>query len=131
MPVVIATDYHAVFACYLASEDERVVAAEFVQCVSVRLGLPNDEVLHGHPCGRDLMHYGVHVIHDSPWIEELRSIESVHEYANRHPVNHARHYFLTFHDSCLEACASDVRVIGDFDSMADAIDAMRVAAGPM
>ena len=67
---------------------------------------------------------GTHVIHNSPWLDELRSIESAHELSDEHPIQHARHYFLTFHDACLEACASDLRVIGDFDSMDEAVEAM-------
>jgi hypothetical protein len=47
LPIVIATDYRTLFACHEAGPDEGVLVAEFVQCTSVRFGLPNDEVLHG------------------------------------------------------------------------------------
>ena len=87
MPVLLATDIQALFACYLPTEDDRVVVAQVERYSSVRLGLPNDEVVHGHPCGADLMHYGVHVIHDSPWLAEVRSIESVHGGAAEHPLH--------------------------------------------
>lgn len=130
MPVLIATDYRTLFACYLPTADDRVVVAEVERCSSVRFGLPNDEVVHGHPCGTDLMHYGVHVIHDSPWLAELRSIESVHSRAAEHSVTHSRHYFLTFHDSSLEAIATGIHVISSFDSMGRAVAEMLRVADP-
>ena len=94
-----------------------------------RFGLPNDEVVHGHPCGADLMHYGVHTIHESPWIDELRRIESVHRQAAEHPINRSVHYFLTFHDVSLEAVALGISVHGKFPSMADAVAEMVTVAG--
>lgn len=130
MPVLIATDYHTLFACYLPTEDDRVVVAQVEQCSSVRFGLPNDEVVHGHPCGTDLMHYGVHVVYNSPWLAELRSIESVHSRAAGHPLDGSRHYFLTFHDSSLEAIATGINVVGSFDSMREAVAEMLRIADP-
>ena len=130
MPVLIATDYRTLFACYLPNDDDRVVVGEFERCTSVRLGLPNDEVVHGHPCGKDLMHYGVHVIHDSPWVQELRQIESVHRQAAEHPLAWSRHYFLTFHDSSLEAVAVGLGVVDEFASMGEAVAAMIAMANP-
>ncbi|MCO5331261.1 MAG: hypothetical protein M9961_14390 [Ilumatobacteraceae bacterium] len=124
MPVLIATDCRTAFACYLPTDDDRVVVAEVERCSSVRFGFPNDEVVHGHPCGLDLMHYGVHVIHESPWLAELRSIESVHSRAAEQPFADSRHYFLTFHDSSLEAIATGLRVLGTFASMAEAVAEM-------
>ena len=130
MPVLIATDYRALIACHLPTDDDRVTVAEFEQCSSVRFGLPNDEVVHGHPCGTDLMSYRVHVIHDSPWLHDLRSIESVHPLASDHPLADSHHYFLTFHDSSLEAIATRVAVVGSFDSMSDAVAEMLRIADP-
>ena len=110
--------------------DDRVVVAEVERCSLVRFGFPNDEVVHGHPCGLDLMHYGVHVIHDSPWLAELRSIESVHPRAAEHPFADSRHYFLTFHDSSLEAIATGFNVLGTFASMGEAVAEMIHLADP-
>ena len=130
MPVLIATEYRKLFACYLPGNDERVVVAEFEGCSSVRFGLTNDEVVHGHPCGADLMGYRVHVVHNSPWLDELRSIESVHRRAAEHPFANSHHYFLTFHDSSLEAIATDVAAVGSFDSMSEAVAEMLRLANP-
>lgn len=130
MPVVIATDLRKLFACYLPTDDDRVVVAEFKRCSSLRFGLPNDEVVHGHPCGADLMGYRAHVIHESPWLAELRAIESVHRLADKHPLASARHFFLTFHDSSLEAVAHGVAVVGEFESMAEAVAEMLRIADP-
>lgn len=124
MPVLIATEYRTLFACYLPSDDDRVVVTEVERCSSVRFGFPNDEVVHGHPCGLDLMHYGAHVIHDSPWLAELRSIEAVHPQAADHLLAGSRHYFLTFHDSSLEAIATGLTVVGTFASMGESVAEM-------
>ena len=129
--MLIATDNRVYFACYLPADDDRVVVAEVQRCVSVRFGFPNDEVVHGHPCGTDLMHDGVHVIHNSPWLAELRSIESVHPGAADHPLAVSRHFFLTFHDSSLEAIATGLSVVGSFGSMGDAVAEMLRLAGPL
>jgi hypothetical protein len=124
MPVVFATDHRKLFACHLPTDGDDVVVGEFLQCTSVRFGLPNDEVVQGHPCGSDLMGYRVHIIHNSPWLQELRQIESVHRQAAEHPLANAHHYFLTFHDSSLEAIATDLVVVGSFASMEQAVDEM-------
>ena len=70
------------------------------------------------------MGYRVHIVQDSTWLEELRSIASVHHLAADHPFADSHHYFLTFHDSSLEAIASGVAVLGSFDSMSDAVAEM-------
>ena len=130
MPVLIATEYRKLFACYLPTDDDRVVVTEVVRCTSIRFGLPNDEVIHGHPCGSGLMHYGVHVIHNSLWLAELRAIESVHPMAAKPAFPESQHYFLTFHDSSLEAVGLGLAVVGNFDSMTDAIAEMLRLADP-
>jgi hypothetical protein len=96
----------------------------------VRFGFPNDEVVHGHPCGADLMGYRVHIIHESPWLQELRQIEAVHPQVDEHPFAESRHYFLTFHDSSLEAIATDLVVVDSFVSMADAVTEIVRIANP-
>lgn len=128
MPVLLATDHRTVFACYMPTDDERVVVGEVKGCTSVRFGFPNDEVVHGHPCGLDLMHYRVHIIHHSPWLDDLRKIESVHPESPSPPFRTAHHYCLTFHDSSLEAIATRLAVAGTFDTMDEATTAMLVQA---
>jgi hypothetical protein len=124
MPVLIATDYHTLFACHLPTDDDQVIVGRFDRCSSVRFGSPNDEVVNGHPCGSELMHYGIHVIHNSAWLDELRTIESVHRRAATHPLADSQHFFLTFHDSSLEAIANDILVVGYFGSMIEAVAEM-------
>jgi hypothetical protein len=130
MPVLLATDYRTLFACYLPGDEDRVVVGEFTGRVSVRFGMPNDEVVHGHPCGVALLHYGVHIIHNSTWLAELREIESVHPQATEPPFVGARHYFLTFHDSSLEAVATQLTVVGSYRTMAGAVAEMIRIANP-
>jgi hypothetical protein len=70
------------------------------------------------------------IIHESPWLQELRQIEAVHPQVDEHPFAESRHYFLTFHDSSLEAIATDLVVVDSFVSMADAITEIVRIANP-
>jgi hypothetical protein len=117
-PVVVASESRTLFA-FDAWEDDgggrRV--AEFVGCVSVRFGFPNDEALHGHPLyDRGLNLYKVHEVVNSHWLEELRAIERHHDMSPAVPFEDARHYVLTFHDSTLEAIAYEIRVLGSYET---------------
>lgn len=131
MPVLVATDHRALFACYRPGVSESVVIGEFACCSSVRMGLPNDEVLHGHPCGSDLRGYRVYAIAGSRWLADVIHIESVHGQSEKHSVRHSRHYFLVFHDCSIEALATDIIVHGTFTSMGLAVAEMIKLANPM
>jgi hypothetical protein len=51
-PLVFQSDNRTLFAFYAKEFDEtgpEVITAEFVECVTLRYGFPNDEALHGHP----------------------------------------------------------------------------------
>lgn len=103
-------------------ENSQVRVAELVGCTSVQFGFPNDEVLNGHPLyGRGLTPYAAHVVDDSPWLAELRRVESHHPLAGAVPFENARHFLLSFHDSTLEAIATDIAMLAAFpDSLAAA-----------
>ncbi len=120
MPMLIAGARRAVVLCYeslATGEEEHVIEISFEGCSNVQMGHPNDEVLHGHPLwGRGLSLYEAHVVHNSPWLEEHRRINSVHDYHSDATWERLHHYLLAFHDEVVEALASDIsarRVSGD------------------
>lgn len=113
MPTLFVTEYRTLFACYRPGDPESVLVAEFVGCSSARFGFPNEDVLNGHPLASSLEWYQTHTVIGSSWLRDLKRIESVHPLAHTHRLHQSGHYFLTFHDSCLEAIATDLVVRGD------------------
>jgi hypothetical protein len=92
--------------------------------------VPNDEVLHGHRLyGAGPGYYQLHEVDNSAWLIELRAIEAVHDHAPRLPFENARHFVLTFHDSTVEAIATDVRLVDSYGTRAEAVRRMTVLAG--
>jgi hypothetical protein len=83
-----------------------VAVVQFHRVKAVRMGDPNDEVLHGHPLfGKGLAMYEPHVVMRSSWLSELRRINSVHSAYNPAPWERFRHYLLAFHDETFECVA--------------------------
>jgi hypothetical protein len=112
------------------AESESVTVAERVRCTSVKFGFPNDEVLHGHRLyGAGLGYYQLHEVDNSAWLIELRAIEAFHDHAPEVPFENGHHFVLTFHDSTVEAIASDVRLVGSCGSRAEAVRRMTLLAG--
>lgn len=80
----------------------------------------------GTRCGEGLSFYEAHVVHDSPWLEEHRRMNTVHDYHSDATWERLHHYFLAFHDEVVEALARGIsarRVSGDMSA-----EALRVAA---
>ena len=131
-PVLIAGEHRTLIAFYLPDsevvEGREVRIAELVRCTSVQFGFPNDETLQGHRLwGAGLEFYALHEVQDSTWIELLRSIERVHPAAPASPFPDARHFILTFHDSTLEAIATEIVPLDTYLSMAEAALALAEA----
>jgi hypothetical protein len=90
---------------------ESLALAEFMDSVAVKLGPPNDEVLHGHPpYGRGLGGYGTYVVEGSRWLAELVEINRVHHLFDPKWWEDKRHFLLVFHDETVEAVARDIEV---------------------
>jgi hypothetical protein len=91
--------------------EESLALAEFKGSVAVKLGPPNDEVLHGHPLHtRGLAGYGAYVVENSRWLRELIEINRVHERFNPESWHDKRHFLLVFHDETVEAVAREIEV---------------------
>jgi hypothetical protein len=90
---------------------ESLALAEFKGSVAVKLGPPNDEVLHGHPLyGRGLGGYGTYVVENSRWLAELIEINRVHERFDPQAWEDKRHFLLVFHDETVEVIAREIEV---------------------
>jgi hypothetical protein len=121
MPQLLIGSHTAVILCYeqLASleDEDHVIKIKFDDCLSVRMGHPNDEVLHAHPYwDLGLQGYEAHLVHDSPLIREHRRINAHHEWHSDSEWDQLNHYFLVFHDEVVEAVAKGIgatRVPGD------------------
>lgn len=131
-PVVVATEQITRVAFLdndVASEDLPAQAIGFTDCLSFRFGFPNDEALAGHPLfDAGLDGYGAYKVLASAWLEELRSIEASHEQAPEVPFERHRHYVLVFHDSTLEAIATDILPMGRYQSLPDALTSFATEA---
>ena len=92
--------------------EESLALAEFKDPVAVKLGPPNDEVLHGHPLyGRGLAGYGTYVVENSRWLAELIDVNRVHHLFAPQWWQDKRHFLLVFHDETVEAVAREIEVL--------------------
>ena len=84
-------------------DDEGIVTIKFQRVFQYKFGSPNDEAISGHPYYKlGLQPYSVQIVHDSDWIKELISMNSVHPYHNPKIFENAIHYIFFFHDNCFE-----------------------------
>jgi hypothetical protein len=99
--------------------------AEFLDCTSVRFGIPNDEALPGHPLTRHgLSLYAAHEVIDSEWLNQLRTIEQRHPQPLGIPLQTSKHWMLTFHNTTLEAIATGIAVHRDYADRPSAMHAI-------
>lgn len=91
----------------VADESMALVALiRFERPTAIRVGPPNDEVIHGHPLhGRGLAAYEAHEVVRSRWVQELQTINSVHSQYDPARWKDRHHYLLAFHDETVECVA--------------------------
>ncbi len=76
-----------------------------------RFGIANEEVFSGLPISNKGMEwYSAHIIHNSTWIKELKSIHKVHPNYSEDHWKDNKHYMLLFHDEMIEIVAKDYKV---------------------
>jgi hypothetical protein len=81
----------------------------FKGCASCKFGDPNDEAIKGHPLyGRGIDVGDAYIVMNSPWLEELKIINSVHPQYDEKSWEGMRHYLLFFKDRTFECIAKDV-----------------------
>jgi hypothetical protein len=94
---------------YLLRDGEGVAIIDFKLHLAHSMGSPNDETLHGQPLAKiGLTSYAVFEVSNSPWIEDLRGIGSVHRLYNPKRFASLKHYIFTFHDCTFECIAEDM-----------------------
>lgn len=75
-----------------------------------RFGIANDEVFSGLTLWKKgLEFYSAHLIENSNWISELKTINKVHPYYKEDKWKDQKHYMLLFHDEILEVIATDYK----------------------
>lgn len=117
MPHLLTNGYRTFLLFYLPddySEDSRtesIALVQFHQCMSSKLGDPNEEVFHGHPLnGKGLEPYTAQIVRNSKWIKELESINKVHSQYNAELWLSLNHYIFWFHDDTFECVAKSYEV---------------------
>ena len=129
LPVLIADDYRAVVVCYAVDSRPPIAAPrqlqpgsnyfdagpeafaliEFKGPVEVRLGGPNEEGLEALDlASRGLRRFEAHVVRNSRWLSERIYLQSKWRASAAQDWDGMQHYFLTFHDSMIEALAWDI-----------------------
>ncbi|MBF0503323.1 MAG: hypothetical protein HQM09_24605 [Candidatus Riflebacteria bacterium] len=94
-----------------SSEAAKLCLVTFKNCVSAKLGHPNDEALRGHPlAGHGLEGYTAQFVKNSRWIEEVAKINSVHHRNDPARWKLLNHYIFWFHDSTFECLAESYEV---------------------
>jgi hypothetical protein len=125
---MLAGEHRTLFAFYRDERDavdsNEAQVAEFVGCLSVTFGFPNDEALSGHRLwGSGLEFYALHEVLGSRWLDDIRQVERVHPRSSSIPFVDVKHFLLTFHDTTMEALARDVRALSAHRTMAEAVSA--------
>ncbi len=117
MPVLLANDYNQFLIFYTSNSSpqkdtrDNLAIVEFLRCVSVKFGAPNDEILQGHSLyEKGLQPYSVQIVHNSRWLKELEEINKVHSRYNRDFWRSLHHYVFWFHDSTFECVAASYEI---------------------
>jgi hypothetical protein len=129
LPHLFINDYCAYLSFYIYEPDPKwdgtyvnvvnpsdkapasLALVEFKSCSIAKLGAPNDEAFYGHPLeGKGLEGYAPLVVKNSKWLEEIKSINKVHEYYKEEHWLNRNHYLFGFHDSTFECIADSFEV---------------------
>jgi hypothetical protein len=107
-PLVLADEYRVVLSYYLREfpDGHLSTVVSFESARTHSLGGPSEETLHGHPLwDNGLRHYGAFRIENSPLIQYLQRIDSVHPHHNPEVFKSLNHYILPMHDTTFECVA--------------------------
>lgn len=108
LPHLIRSDNRTFLVFLLGESDsaDDIALVEFKRCSVAKMGSPNDEVMHGHPLqGKGMEPYSALQVMNSPWIDELKAINSVHRQYRPESWKNSIHYILGFHDCTFECVA--------------------------
>lgn len=125
----VFSDGHKVYLIYYIDEEIKDFDGSFVRLIdnksdenfnlalvefnggTFRFGIANDEVFSGLPLWtKGLEGYEAHIIENSTWIQELKSIHKVHPYFNEENWANKKHFCFLFHDEIFEVIAKDFKI---------------------
>jgi len=113
-------------------EDEPMLAVKFQNPLAHVQGPPDDGGIQNHPlASAGLEAYGIYVVENSPWIEQLRVMQirsGLYRASDWEPL---RHYLFCFHSMTFECIAEGYRSLmvkgplrAVFDSYTEILDAV-------
>ncbi len=121
LPTLLQCDNRARLFFLLERDRGHVGVVTFDRCLSTCFGDPGEESIGRHPLfGSGLDCITASQVIGSPWIAELRRIDSRHQYHDPAVYDQARHYILPFHDTMFECVAwsySAVKVRGQLHTV--------------
>jgi hypothetical protein len=109
--------------------DVGVGIVEFFHVRAVQMGSASNETLHGHPLfGSGLEYYSAHVVENSRWIEDQKSIDSAHPRYRQETWAKYVHYLLAFHDGTFECIATGFDPEETNESLTTAVSRLAASA---
>ena len=91
-------------------ENSELLALVEFDGYTFKFGIANDEVFHGLPLYKSGLDEWAHIIENSKWIEDLKSIHKVHLGYNPFRWTQLNHYVLLFKDQIMEVIAKDYSI---------------------
>ena len=109
LPTLLQSEHHTLLFFLLADSD-LVGRIEFEGCLATCFGNPGDETLTRHPLyGSGFEPYRAMRVMNSPWVERLREMDSVHPQHDPSTYAALRHFIFSFHDVTFECVARSFR----------------------
>lgn len=93
-----------------AKEKSQLLALVQFNGHTFKFGIANDEVFPGLPLYQSGLEEWAHIIENSKWIEELKSIHKIHPSYNPFRWTQLNHYVLLFKDEIMEVIAKDYTI---------------------
>jgi len=132
IPIVLNDDMQTLVAYYTnedsideSQEGEQIAIVTFKICYATLVSPPNDEAFIGHPLYKmGLKGYQISKVENSPWIEKIMDMNSVHPYHNPQMFEKYNHYVIPFKESVFECLADGYAVeliVGDMNDAFDVI----------
>ena len=106
-----SADKYVTFENLGSAPIESMALVEFSNCLSAKLGSPNDESITGHRLfGKGLESHQAQKVINSSWLKEMEATDSVHPYHNHQRWLAKQHLIFPFHDSTFECVAESFKV---------------------
>lgn len=106
LPTLLQSDEKAFLFFLLPGADEQVGKVQFEGLSATYFGLPNDETFEGHSLyGSGFEPYRAMRVFNSPWLQQLEKMNSVHRRHDPSRFTSKQHYIFPFHDTTFECVA--------------------------